>query len=101
MSDGTTSGTQLLKDICPGNTSSYPLNFFEFNGQLFFEATNGANGKELWKTDGTTNGTVQVKDILPGTQGTFDNTNFYPVWQHNGYWVLLQKPVLLIIVSYG
>jgi ELWxxDGT repeat protein len=30
---------------------------------LYFEASNGTDGYELWKSDGTTAGTVMVKDI--------------------------------------
>ena len=31
----------------------------------FFNASDGADGYELWRTDGTANGTVMVKDIDP------------------------------------
>ena len=33
---------------------------------LYFQANNGTNGIELWKSDGTTNGTVMVKDVYTG-----------------------------------
>src|SRR5207248_2636011 len=33
---------------------------------LFFQATNGVSGLELWKSNGTAAGTVLVKDINPG-----------------------------------
>ena len=33
---------------------------------VFFAASDGASGVELWKTDGTDAGTVRVKDINPG-----------------------------------
>ena len=68
-SDGTASGTALVKDIYPGNdnfgdvASSNPANLTEFNGALYFSATDG-NGTELWKSDGTELGTLKVKDIL-------------------------------------
>ena len=32
---------------------------------IFFGATDGTNGRELWKTDGTAAGTVMVKDLNP------------------------------------
>src|SRR5688572_33316498 len=44
MSDGTTSGTTLLKDINPGNEGSYPSEFVEINGTLYFTAYTNANG---------------------------------------------------------
>ncbi len=58
-SDGSDAGTVLLKEISPGPASSYPTQFSEVNGELFFLA--GLEGTELWKTDGTTAGTVPVK----------------------------------------
>jgi len=35
-------------------------------GTLFFSATDGTTGTELWKSDGTPEGTVLVEDIRPG-----------------------------------
>ena len=71
ITDGTTEGTQLLKDIYPGSYSdganSFPRNFTELNGKLYFTADDGETGKELWVTDGTTKGTQLLKDIYPGS----------------------------------
>jgi ELWxxDGT repeat protein len=61
--DGTDTGTYLVKDIFPGIGSSNPTNFCSVGSTLYFTATNGVLGTELWKTDGTSNGTVLVKDI--------------------------------------
>ncbi len=36
------------------------------NGVLCFQANDGSNGTELWKSDGTGVGTVLLKDINPG-----------------------------------
>ncbi len=36
------------------------------NGTLYFQATDGTNGSELWKSDGTSAGTLLVRDINPG-----------------------------------
>src|SRR5262249_34955493 len=71
-SDGTAAGTLLVKDIFPGLSffgapnSSFPSNLTAVGNTLFFSATDGVNGTELWKSDGTTAGTVLVKDINPG-----------------------------------
>ena len=73
VSDGTSEGTRLVKDINPepigrfGQGSSFPREFTEFNGKLYFTADDGVNGSELWVTDGTSEGTVLVADIPPGT----------------------------------
>lgn len=48
-SDGTPSGTLLVKDIYAGVYSSNPSLLFNHNGTLYFSADNGVHGKELWK----------------------------------------------------
>lgn len=68
--DGTPSGTMLVKDIRSGATGSALNQLTNVNGTLFFSANNGTNGSELWKTDGTAEGTVLVRDIRTGTQSS-------------------------------
>ena len=69
-SDGTSTGTYLVKDIYPGSNSSSPSRFTPVGSTLFFIANNGVNGTELWKSDGTEAGTVLVKDINPGSSSS-------------------------------
>jgi ELWxxDGT repeat protein len=61
-SDGTLSGTVMLKDINP-SSASYPDYLKVFAGNLYFAADDGVSGYELWKSDGTSSGTVRVGDI--------------------------------------
>lgn len=75
--DGTTGGTQMLKDINAGSGPSSPNNFAVSNGVLYFSANDGVNGVELWKTDGTASGTVMVKDIRSGANGS-QVSNIWP-----------------------
>ncbi len=65
--DGTAAGTLKVKDINPGDASSTPRFLIDFEGKLYFSATNGIddNGIELWTSDGTTDGTMMLKDINP------------------------------------
>ncbi len=79
--DGTEAGTVLLKDINPGAESGLPLfsntNPLVHNGFVYFEANDGVNGSELWKSDGTEAGTVMVKNIntdnsVESGKGLFD-----------------------------
>jgi ELWxxDGT repeat protein/VCBS repeat-containing protein len=60
----------MVADIAPGTAGGGPTSFLDVNGTLYFRATDGTNGVELWKTDGTTAGTVMVKDINPGSAGS-------------------------------
>ncbi len=62
ISDGSSNGTLVLKDINAGASSSTPRNFFIFGNAVYFSALS-AVGIELWKTDGTESGTVLVKNI--------------------------------------
>src|SRR4029079_5473275 len=73
--DGTSAGTALVADIYPGGGgfaphSSSPRNLTAVGNTLFFSATDGSTGVELWKSDGTAAGTAQVKDIRLGANGS-------------------------------
>jgi ELWxxDGT repeat protein len=68
-SDGTETGTVLVKDIRPGSGSSSVNYLTNVNGTLFFRANDGTSGNELWRSDGTDSGTLRVKDIRPGIGG--------------------------------
>ena len=63
--DGTATGTQLVKDIAPGSESSYPSELTNVNGTLFFAAQDGtySYSYDLWRSDGTDAGTTMVKDF--------------------------------------
>jgi ELWxxDGT repeat protein len=64
-SDGSYTGTVLVKDIQPGLEGSSPGPFTGVNGVAFFPADDGVHGVELWRSDGTESGTALVKDIEP------------------------------------
>lgn len=68
VSDGTTLGTNLLKDIYPGSGSGNPNSFYldKTSGIVYFLATTPAEGEELWRTDGTAAGTYLILDSAPG-----------------------------------
>jgi ELWxxDGT repeat protein len=74
-SDGTTSGTVLVKDITdePATepvgdyaTSSTYRELIAMGRTLLFTTWTAELGTELWKSDGTEAGTTVVRDIVPG-----------------------------------
>lgn len=66
VSDGTLSGTRVVKDINPGPPDSTPKDFTAHGDLVYFQANDGEHGVELWCSDGTEAGTRLVKDINPG-----------------------------------
>ncbi|MEL6845412.1 MAG: hypothetical protein AAFP02_19580, partial [Bacteroidota bacterium] len=70
FSDGTATGTYLLKDIVPGYRPSNPQRLTTVGDRVFFLAATDSAGVELWQTDGTATGTQMVKDINPGPGDT-------------------------------
>lgn len=61
-SDGTPTGTVLVKDIVLGD-DSLPEDITAWNGIAYFSATT-ASGKDIWRSDGTAAGTYMLKDTL-------------------------------------
>jgi ELWxxDGT repeat protein len=112
--DGTDSGTYLLKDINPGTADSEPHGFAMGNGFAYFVARDPVYGDELWRTDGTAAGTTLVKDVWPGTGGSgptslfsIDGTVFFnayhptygrELWKSDG---TAEGTVLVKDVNYG
>ncbi len=69
ISDGTTLGTKLLKDIVPGSEGSYPHDFINRNNEVIFtvatkDELTGNLIYELWKTDGTESGTQFIDTVF-------------------------------------
>ncbi len=64
-SDGTSTGTVLVKDIGSGPGGSNPTYLTNVNGTLLFAAHDfpyGAYGDELWRSNGTAPGTLLLRD---------------------------------------
>jgi ELWxxDGT repeat protein len=59
----------LVKDIDLAGDSD-PRQLTNVGGVVYFSATDGLKGRELWMSDGSEDGTVLVKNIRPGSQGS-------------------------------
>ncbi|MDD3045638.1 MAG: hypothetical protein PHF33_09300 [Candidatus Delongbacteria bacterium] len=77
ISDGTETGTKMVKDIMPGQGQSNPKIFLEHKNILYFTASDGTHGNELWRTDGTTDGTYMVFDLFKGPDSSSINAIFF------------------------
>jgi ELWxxDGT repeat protein len=66
-SDGTSTGTTVVKDIVPGISGAFdaglPAYLTVVGTNLYFVADDGVNGRELWKSNGLSSGTMLVKNI--------------------------------------
>ena len=73
--DGTTTGTVLVKDIAPGSSDSLPTDFINLNSEIFFSSRNSLlSTRYLKKSDGTDAGTVGVFNV---DGGFVDPVNFF------------------------
>ncbi len=75
-SDGTETGTVMVKDVYPGinPVNQFPRYLTAAGGTVYFRADEGVSGEELWRSDGTAAGTVLVSDCWPG------GGESYPYW---------------------
>ncbi len=67
VTNGTPSGTYMVKDIRAGVDSSSCQYLTPMNGILYFSAYENTYGRELWRSDGTYAGTYMVKNINPSS----------------------------------
>jgi ELWxxDGT repeat protein len=67
-------GTRMVQDIFPGVSASRPSGLTDVDGVLYFVATDGTHGRELYRSDGTNSGTWLVKDIVPGSADSTPST---------------------------
>ena len=80
VTDGTPQNTRLFADICPGQCSSSPSQFYIEGNNLYFSADDGRFGPELWRLAAGANAPALLSDINPGAKGSspteFKRINF-------------------------
>jgi ELWxxDGT repeat protein len=62
VTDGSTGGTRLVKDIWPGLSSGNPESITRVGDRVFFVADDGS-GRQLWVSDGTAAGTKVTRNL--------------------------------------
>ncbi len=67
--EGSPESTGLLRDLSPGDPSSYPRQLTRVGGRFLFTAIDDTHGGEVWRSDGTAAGTQLVADLTPGPAG--------------------------------
>ncbi|SKB98690.1 Por secretion system C-terminal sorting domain-containing protein [Soonwooa buanensis] len=94
-SDGTQSGTTIVKDIFSGYESGINQTYEKLvlnNGKLIFIARESYSMSNIWTTDGTSQGTFKLKDInmpyfpvtIQSDQNKFLFGNSVQLWQTDG-----------------
>jgi ELWxxDGT repeat protein len=70
--DGTTSGTRLLKNLAADDHTlpSAPASFTALGATAAFTADDGVHGREIWVSDGTAAATRLLLDAVPGIDGS-------------------------------
>lgn len=72
VTDGTTSGTRLVKDTNPGSGGMYLQKnvMFPLGDKVLFVNETGSSNREMWVSDGTADGTKMLRDIYEGASGS-------------------------------
>ncbi|HEY5405965.1 MAG TPA: ELWxxDGT repeat protein [Ginsengibacter sp.] len=81
-SDGTTGGTNIVKDIYPGTGDGIDYSvgdgsYLYTSSAFFFGASDPTDGGELWQTDGTAANTTRVADINPNGGNSHPQLSFF------------------------
>lgn len=86
VSDGTSTGTHLIKDLIPGTSGISISKKFVYNNLVIFEIYN--EKYELWRTDGTAEGTFCISTNLANN---FNNYYGFIVFDNKCYFTTNRK----------
>ena len=83
QTDGTSAGTVMLADICPGPCSSSPTGLrVTFGSTIYFSADDGIHGQEPWQYRPDLVAPRMVGDVNPGADGS-SPTGFVSITSSN------------------
>lgn len=75
VTDGTTAGTFMVKNIDGSSSSSNPTDLLSLGDHLLFIAEGSFFNTEIWKSDGTAAGTTILKEVNPSGSGLSTSPN--------------------------
>ncbi len=84
---------EIMYNIRPYSNSSYPEQFIEYNGKIYFKADDGSYGYEMWEYDPTADASSsnpkRISDIRTGGSGKsgVSWTENWLVWNNKLYFV--------------
>lgn len=87
----------LVKDISPGGSDGFSVNFSEiisYQNKILFAGRTPGGGLELFISDGTETGTFRIKDIFPGSQGSAPRNFFYRTLTDEVYFSASPSPLI-------
>lgn len=97
VTDGTPSGTTIVKDINTGKRDAWPFGFGILNNKLLFTAINfNAAEASLWVTDGTDAGTIEISKMkvnrsnFPTSPVNYKGKIYFQGYDTIGNWELWQ-----------
>jgi ELWxxDGT repeat protein len=87
-SDGTAPGTYLVRNTNVDSTNLHLTNLTNFQGTLYFFATEANNRTHLWRSDGTYDGTLRVDglEFIPPTRFVPVGDAAYFMLPNNSLW---------------
>ena len=85
LTDGTETGTRLVKNFYPNSFTNEAISTRTLNGKYVFSLVTYEDGHELWSSDGTEAGTQIITNIFEGTGNALISYTKQDFVEHQGY----------------
>jgi ELWxxDGT repeat protein len=83
--DGTSSGTYMMKDINKKSASSFAKPLFDLGNFMYFMADDISHGNEIWRTNGTTAGLYADLGDIAGSSHVLSSSYRYHIKYRDSY----------------